>query len=524
MDRYTFFRYMKKPHVVVLCLIALATVIFFTYTKVAAIPISDVCGNSLTELSEQCDDGNTVTETCAYGQTSCMICDSMCQLVAGSVSYCGDSVIKDSEQCDDGNVITETCAYGEISCTVCDENCQSTPGVASYCGDSVLSNTEQCDDGNTVSGDGCSDICTSESLNAICGNGIVETDETCDDGNTITEACAYGQTFCAVCDLSCQSVSGVVSYCGDGVLNDAEQCDDGNTVSGDGCSDTCATEATPAVNVSIAKIVCTNESDLPNWGMGGADITSSTASDFLASHPNCYTEAGWSFQWGLNSVSNPGDNTGEAPASGGWNTVGPTDSNGVTAVAISDLQGSTRLKFREIYKEGYVPFTYGTAHGNNNNVSAEVYCHKDVLNYDNYDYIDNPQVGQTYYCVAFNASKPAVCGNRVVEIGEQCDDGNRRGGDGCSCSCKIEQCGDSKQDANEQCDDGNTVSGDGCSATCMVEKCPKGAKKCIEGKITICHIPPGNRFNPQTISVSLSALKAHLDHGDTLGKCSNLCR
>jgi TonB family protein len=32
----------------------------------------------------------------------------------------------------------------------------------------------------------------------------------------------------------------------------------------------------------------------------------------------------------------------------------------------------------------------------------------------------------------------AVCGNGSVEAGEQCDDGNTRGGDGCSATCRIE--------------------------------------------------------------------------------------
>ena len=38
-------------------------------------------------------------------------------------------------------------------------------------------------------------------------------------------------------------------------------------------------------------------------------------------------------------------------------------------------------------------------------------------------------------------------------------------------------------------------------------------------KVTICHIPPGNPDNPQTITVSENALPAHLEHGDSLGAC-----
>lgn len=41
------------------------------------------------------------------------------------------------------------------------------------------------------------------------------------------------------------------------------------------------------------------------------------------------------------------------------------------------------------------------------------------------------------------------------------------------------------------------------------------------GKITICHIPPGNRSARHTISVSRSAWSAHQGHGDHRGACGH---
>lgn len=38
--------------------------------------------------------------------------------------------------------------------------------------------------------------------------------------------------------------------------------------------------------------------------------------------------------------------------------------------------------------------------------------------------------------------------------------------------------------------------------------------------ITICHYPPGNTNNPQTITISVNALQAHLDHGCSVGPCT----
>jgi cysteine-rich repeat protein len=61
------------------------------------------------------------------------------------------------------------------------------------------------------------------------------------------------------------------------------------------------------------------------------------------------------------------------------------------------------------------------------------------------------------------------CGNGVVETGEVCDDANLASGDGCDANCTITACGNGVVTAGEACDDGNTTSGDGCTATCQVE-------------------------------------------------------
>ncbi len=70
----------------------------------------------------------------------------------------------------------------------------------------------------------------------------------------------------------------------------------------------------------------------------------------------------------------------------------------------------------------------------------------------------------------------AQCGNGIVELREECDDGNGTGGDGCSAVCKKEPkiqiavCGNGQQELGEHCDDGNTADGDGCSALCAREE------------------------------------------------------
>lgn len=41
-----------------------------------------------------------------------------------------------------------------------------------------------------------------------------------------------------------------------------------------------------------------------------------------------------------------------------------------------------------------------------------------------------------------------------------------------------------------------------------------------EGKVAVCHIPPGNPENAHTIWISQNAVQAHLNHGDYLGPCN----
>ncbi len=84
--------------------------------------------------------------------------------------------------------------------------------------------------------------------------------------------------------------------------------------------------------------------------------------------------------------------------------------------------------------------------------------------------------------------KTAVCGNKLVESGEVCDDGSQINGKACTatygqtckyCSEDCKQlkevnggkCGDGILNLNspEQCDDGNEIDGDLCSSSCLAE-------------------------------------------------------
>ena len=162
--------------------------------------------------------------------------------------------------------------------------------------------------------------------------------------------------------------------------------------------------------ISLTKIVCPEESDLPNWAGEDMIIDENTASDFLNENPQCNLEPDWQFQiryWGPENVAN--DDDPNTPDPGGsfigetgspWETIpGATDSNGVLTTTF-DTDDVWHFFVREVLKEGFIPFA--APENTESDVSAEMYCHSDVTNYDNWERVDEPAANLTYYCVAFN--------------------------------------------------------------------------------------------------------------------------
>lgn len=49
--------------------------------------------------------------------------------------------------------------------------------------------------------------------------------------------------------------------------------------------------------------------------------------------------------------------------------------------------------------------------------------------------------------------------------------------------------------------------------------CPDPCNGGSNEKVVICHFPPGNPENAETIEVTVASLPAHYGHGDTLGPC-----
>ncbi len=87
-----------------------------------------------------------------------------------------------------------------------------------------------------------------------------------------------------------------------------------------------------------------------------------------------------------------------------------------------------------------------------------------------------------------------VCGNGILQEGEECDDGRLNSdtvAGACRTDCRLPFCGDGTTDPGnaESCDDGNTTAGDGCDALCRTEFCGDGIvngnppEQCDDGNV-----------------------------------------
>ncbi len=143
------------------------------------------------------------------------------------------------------------------------------------------------------------------------------------------------------------------------------------------------------VTVNTQKIVCTNESDLPNMmetSNENLEITADTARNWANNHESCHLEKNWKFNW---TKSNGGSGVIDTAVN---NTVEiPYDSQ------------TDRIFMREIEQPNYIPFTYHlNGRTDVDDVTAEFYCTGDSLHYDNSEHLRNLAPGKKYYCVAWN--------------------------------------------------------------------------------------------------------------------------
>ena len=113
---------------------------------------------------------------------------------------------------------------------------------------------------------------------------------------------------------------------------------------------------------------------------------------------------------------------------------------------------------------------------------------------DSGEQCDDGNIASNDACIT---CKSAICGDGNVQLGvEECDDGpmNADKADACRNNCKKPVCGDKIVDSGEQCDDGNTNGGDACPKACKAV-CSDGVCDALFGEsfatcVADCPKPP----------------------------------
>ena len=167
-------------------------------------------------------------------------CNTSTWICGGAAASCGDGVISSTEQCDDHNTITESCVYGAMSCPVCDASCHSVQGVTHFCGDNTidLSDGETCDPPEAL-------ICDS-SCHALqpasCTNGVMDaTESDVDCGGRLCAACLAGEhcvvpSDCRPAHPECGATSDCQITPNSQCVDFNSACDDGNACTDDACN------------------------------------------------------------------------------------------------------------------------------------------------------------------------------------------------------------------------------------------------------------------------------------------------
>jgi cysteine-rich repeat protein len=328
---------------------------------------------------------------------------------------------------------------------------------------------------------------------AQCNNTVVDEGEACDDGNNVA---------CDGCSADCTRVDAV---CGDGTRECGEQCDDGNTHSGDGCDADCTLP--PQEAVLLPGVTLPTAGCLAEWKLALANPAVNVNTQLPSSTQTCTDgDLACDTDQARDGVCTFGAqlclrvpdprlpdctprelsyvNIKQPQRPGGSNPLDQHNAQQL-ASALMALGGEVRASNTVLQTGPPIAtpnlctgdMTFKVAH-------APAGLGKRAFNVlaEDLDGLTMSSNLARLWC----APNTTVCGNGVLEVTEQCDDGNTSSCDGCSAACRTESCGNGVVECNEFCDDGalNGTPGNDCSATCTeippALRIPGGGPKALD--------------------------------------------
>lgn len=486
------------------------------------------CGNRITERNkgEECDEGNKNGEgSCSYN----------CKIL-----FCGDGVVSPEiyEDCEPEPIgtlngvkqfVQPVCGLQACTAPTVDAvtgrvtgGCKrlflsACPGEAekpaapeaeesTLCGNGDKDENEECDDGNTEGNDGCSSDCREER----CGDGEVQGEEDCDNGSV----CSNDREKLCASDLDC----GKVSPCKDNGKG-KKTCD--GEENGDECeSDFDCSAFGKCEYDEVYDSSCSNACEVTN-GCGdgtkddGEECDDGNTAEGDGCDSFCKEEAAPRCGDGKKDKGEECDD-------------GNTDGGDGCAAACKTEKfcGDAKIDEGEECDDGNAEDGDG----------CSVLCTVEPLE------SSEPSASQNDARASSGAGSNelamdqrlivSLCGNRLVEAGEQCDDGDRNSSsmpNACRADCTLPRCGDGVADRLEQCDMGamNSASRpDSCRSDCRLPRCGDGvvdSNEDCDGGLT-CRSDCRFALSARCGNGSLEAGEA-CDDGNTSGGdgCSASC-
>jgi cysteine-rich repeat protein len=128
-------------------------------------------GGCKQQYVDQCTEtGSTISAPASSAEQSSAATSQASTSAGTTLAVCGNSLVEGEEQCDDGN---------RNPVDECTNDCKKP-----LCGDGIIQKAEECDDGNTVNTDACSNSCKLPR----CGDAIIQGKEECDDAARNSDA------------------------------------------------------------------------------------------------------------------------------------------------------------------------------------------------------------------------------------------------------------------------------------------------------------------------------------------------